>query len=60
MDFEAIEVTDEIKALLKLEDKSKMIKSNRTVRMNPGNEILYFLEFYCSEKLSRIGVHGYV
>jgi len=60
MDFEVLRLTDEVKALLKLEEKTKMIKSCRTVRMNPGNEILYFLQFYCGEKLTRIGINGFV
>ncbi len=60
MDFEVLQLTKEVKDLLKLEDKTKMIKSCRTVRMNPGNEILYFLQFYCGEKLSRIGINGFV
>ncbi|MBI9011548.1 MAG: GntR family transcriptional regulator [Clostridiales bacterium] len=60
MDFEVLQLTEEVKDLLKLEAKTKMIKSCRTVRMNPGNEILYFLQFYCGEKLSRIGINGFV
>lgn len=60
MDFEVLKITDDVQSVLKLKEKSKMIKSSRTVRVNPGNKILYFLEFYCGEKLSRIGLNGFV
>jgi len=60
MDLNVLDATDEIKRMLKLEGQSKMIKSSRNLRINPGNKILYFLDFYCGEKLSRIGIQGFV
>lgn len=59
MDFEVVKVTEEVRKVLEIEEKNNMIKSSRTVRMNPDNEILYFLEFYCGENLSRIGLNGF-
>lgn len=60
MDFEVVSQTEEVKNILDLDPQSKMIKSNRIVRMNPDNELLYYLEFYCGENLSRIGLNGFV
>lgn len=60
MNFEVLQGTKDFKNLLNLDDKTKMIKSSRRVRTDPDNEILYFLEFHCGEKLSRIGLNGFV
>ncbi|MBI9109028.1 MAG: hypothetical protein JEZ04_19955 [Spirochaetales bacterium] len=60
MDLRNLDATDDISKMLNLADQGKMIKSSRNLRVNPGNRILYFLEFYCGEKLSRIGLQGFV
>jgi len=60
MDFDVLEAGGEIQQILKLDEKSSMIKSTRTVRTRPDNEILYYLNFYCGEKLTRVGMKGYV
>lgn len=54
MAFDILEAKGEYKELLKLNDKN-MIKTTRRVHTSPSNEILYYLEFYCGEKLSHIG-----
>jgi len=60
MDFEIAMAEGEEKELLQLEDKSKMIISNRIVNVNSQKEILYHLRFYCSEQLSKIGMDKFV
>jgi len=60
MDLEVLAVTEKVRRILKMEETSRMIKSTRTVRTNPGNKILYFLKFYSDVKLTRIGMNGFV
>jgi GntR family transcriptional regulator, N-acetylglucosamine utilization regulator len=60
MDLEVLSASEEIQQILKLEETTPIIESSRIVRFKSGNEILYFLKFYCDVELTRIGINGFV
>lgn len=60
MDFNVTELSEEVGQILELKPKTRMIKSSRRVFTEPNNDIFYYLEFYCGEKLQHLGTEKFI
>lgn len=60
MDLELVEASVEECELFKLQEGSKVLRSNRMVYIHENKDVLYHLTFVCGEELSQIGLDKFV
>lgn len=60
IEFEITEPAEEIRKLLMIQQKRKIISTSRMVKVKPQGKIFYYMNFYCDENLSGIGTNNFV